>query len=229
MPVTWSDYSLQQLREHVSHTFRAGGGSRPDVLLIEIEGEYAVLKDQAGADRLFALLVGPVLIWRECKALDRLQALSCIPTLLAKPSSRSFLMSYHPSEQVTRLNTISPDWPEFFDRLSKAVNEVHLAGIAHNDLRNPTNTLVTHYGEPIMVDLVAAFCRGRRWNLPNQWIFRKFCQVDLSAITKLKAQLAPELIDEDDVVAEQIAGSFGMAVRGLGQWVRKLSRKFFTD
>lgn len=229
MSVIWSDYSLQQLRQHVSHTFRAGGGSRPDVLLIEIDGEYAVLKDQAGADRLFSLLVGPILNWRECKALDKLRGLSCIPTLLAKPTARSFLMSYHPSEQVTRLKTIDPDWPGFFDRLTAAVNEVHRAGVAHNDLRNPTNTLVTHYGEPILVDLVAAFSQGHRWNLLNQWIFRKFCQVDLSAITKLKAQLAPELIKHDDVVAEQIAGRFGMAVRGLGQWVRKLSRRFFTD
>ena len=229
MPVNWQDYSLQTLREHATRTFRAGGGSRPDVLLIEIDGEKAVLKDQSGADRMFAFLVGPLLNWRECKALSRLQEVDCIPNLLAKPSARSFLMSYHESEQITRLDKIEPDWPVFFTKLKSAIGEVHAAGVAHNDLRNPTNTLITPQGEPVLVDLVACFCRGRAWNLPNRWLFNKFAQVDLSAITKIKGRVAADLIDEEDVVAEEIAGKAGMAAKGLGQWIRKISRKLFTE
>ena len=36
--------------------------------------------------------------------------------------------------------------------------------------------------------------------------------MDKSAITKMKARLAPELINEDDVIAEEIAGRPGMAI-----------------
>ena len=228
MSLDWSNYSVEELRHHAIHTFREGGGSRPDVLLIEINGYKSVLKDQSGADRLFAAILGPLLNWRECKALKKLADVKCIPNLLARPSARSFLMSYHPSEQITRLQNIQPDWPDFFVKLNTAIEQVHLAGVAHNDLRNPTNTLITKQGEPILVDLVAAFSRGQDWNLPNQWIFQKFCQVDKSAITKMKARLAPDLINEDDIIAEQIAGGFGMAMRGLGQRIRKISRKLFT-
>jgi hypothetical protein len=228
MAVNWQALSPKQLRENAIKTFRAGGGSRPDVLLIEIDGEKAVLKDQAGADRLFAFLIGPILNWRECKALTRLDAVSCVPKLLARPSARSFLMSYHESEQITRLSNIQPDWPEFFQKLKTSITDIHDAGVAHNDLRNPTNTLITPDGEPILVDLVACFCRGQRWNLPNRWLFHKFSQVDYSAITKIKGRVAPNLVDEDDVVAEEIAGKAGMAAKGLGQWVRKASRKLFT-
>ena len=64
MAVIWSDYNLEQLRKHAIRTYREGGGSRPDVLLIEIDGECAVLKDQGGADKMFALLIGPILNWR---------------------------------------------------------------------------------------------------------------------------------------------------------------------
>ncbi len=229
MSIDWQHYSLEQLRANATLTFRQGGGSRPDVLLIEIDGAKAVLKDQGGADKVFAFLIGPILNWRECKALKKLAQLDCVPDLLSQPSARSFLMSYHESEQITRLEKFTPDWPTFFAKLSIAINDVHTAGVAHNDLRNPTNTLVTANGEPILVDLVACFCRGRSWNGLNRWIFNKFCQVDLSAITKIKSRVAPQLITSEDVVAEDIAGRPGMALKHLGQLIRKVSRRLFTS
>ena len=228
MTVIWSDYSLTELRKHATHTFRQGGGSRPDVLLIEIQGQRAVLKDQNGADKMFAKLVGPILNWRECKALSKLAALDCVPDLLSKPDARSFLMSHHESEQITRISGSQPDWPDFFKKLSAAIQKMHNAGVAHNDLRNPTNTLITPSGDPVLVDLVACFCEGQRWNLANRWVFDKFCQVDRSAITKMKQRLAPQLLNDDDVQAEQIAGRPGMALRSLGQLIRRISRKLFT-
>lgn len=229
MSIDWQTYSIEELRKHASTTFRAGGGSRPDVLLIEIAEHKAVLKDQAGADKLFATLIGPILNWRECKALRKLEHVASVPNLLCKPSKRSFLMSYHQSEQISNLQGDPPDWPVFFDKLNRAIKQIHAAGVAHNDLRNPTNTLITPQGEPILVDLVACFCRGHKWNLINRWLFNKFAQVDLSAITKIKTRFAPELLNSEDVVAEEIAGKAGMAARGLGQWVRRLSKKLFTD
>lgn len=233
MPTDWSQYSLEQLKSHSVSTFREGGGSRPDVVLVEIEGEHAVLKDQSGADALFALLIGPILNWRECKALRKLEAVDCVPKLLHVPSKRSFLMSYHDSVQITKLTpnetgSNSIEWQHFFEKLSAAIDQVHHAGVAHNDLRNPTNTLVTPDGDPILVDLVACFCQGAKWNFINQWLFRKFCQVDRSAITKIKGRIAPELITESDIQPEDIAGSAGMAAKGLGQWVRRVSRLLFT-
>jgi len=228
MSTNWQQYTLEELRSHATTVFRQGGGSRPDVLLIEINGDKAVLKDQSGADKLFATLIGPVLNWRECKALTKLDDVSCTPNLLSKPTSRSFLMSYHESEQITRLTSFEPEWPRFFEKLNAAINELHAAGVAHNDLRNPTNTLVTAQGDPILVDLVACFCRGHAWNLPNQWLFNKFSKVDLSAMTKLKSKVAPELINSDDIVAEEIAGKAGLAAKGFGQWIRRLSRRLFT-
>lgn len=229
MSINWSDHTLEQLKANATQTFREGGGSRPDVLLIEIDGHKAVLKDQSGADKMFALLVGPLLNWRECKALKKLANIDCIPNLLAQPTKRSFLMSYHESEQITNLEKFTPDWPIFFEKFAAAIDEIHQAGVAHNDLRNPTNTLVTPNGDPILVDLVACFCRGRSWNLPNQWMFNKFSQVDLSAITKIKSKVAKELITDSDLLPEQIAGKFGLAVKGLGQFIRKLSRALFTS
>ena len=229
MPINWSDYTLEQLRDHTIDTFREGGGSRPDVLLIEIDGARAVLKDQSGADKWFALLVGPLLNWRETKALKRLADIDCIPNLLNVPTRRCFLMTYHQSEQISHLNDISPDWPDFLAKLAAAIDSVHKAGVAHNDLRNPSNILISADGDPILVDLVACFCKGRSWNLINQIIFEKFTQVDLSAITKLKARYAPHLQNEADIHAQQIAGKTGIAIKQIGQWVRRISTRLFTQ
>ena len=106
---------------------------------------------------------------------------------------------------------------------------MHEIGVAHNDLRNPTNTLITDEGHPVLVDLVAYFSQGSRWNWPRNWIFRKFCQVDLSAITKLKLRYAPELVTESDIHPEHIAGQSGMRVKRFGQWVRRVTRALFTQ
>ena len=228
MPVDWTQYSLEQLKTHATQSFRAGGGSRPDVLLIEIDGDRAILKDQGAADPLFAYIIGPILTWREAKALKRLHEIACTPKILHQPNSRAILMEYYTSEQITRVDRIKPNWPDFFEKLTQAIQDMHAAGIAHNDLRNPSNTLITESGEPILVDLVAAFGRGPKWNFINQWVFNKFCFVDQSAITKMKTRCAPELLSSRDIQPEQIAGSFGMGVRALGQSIRKLSRLFFT-
>jgi RIO-like serine/threonine protein kinase len=137
-------------------------------------------------------------------------------------------MDYHPSEPITRLKSIQPNWSEFYQHLSKAIEQIHLAGVAHNDLRNPTNTLITPDGNPILVDLVACFIQGHRWNFINQWVFQKFCQVDRSAITKMKQRTSPDLLTDDDLQAGQIAGRFGTMIRGLGQSIRRFSRLLFT-
>lgn len=229
MTFNWQQYSKEVLRAHSIATFREGGGSRPDVFLIEIDGNKAVLKDQGGADKWFATIIGPILNWRECKALRKLADVSCIPNLLSVPDKRSFLMSYHESEQITKLVNNEPNWPVFFEKFNAAIAQVHAAGVAHNDLRNPTNTLVTKNGDPVLVDLVACFCRGSAWNKPNLWLFDKFSKVDQSAITKIKRRVAPDLLNDKDVHPEEIAGKAGMAAKRLGQWVRKISRKIFTQ
>ena len=229
MHIRWTDYSLAQLRAHAVQTFRQGGGSRPDVLLIEINGEMAVLKDQNSADKWFALWLGRLLNWRECKALGKLADAACVPNVLSVPDKRAFLMSYHPSEPITRLTDTQVDWPDFFQRLNQAVAQIHRLGVAHNDLRNPTNILISPAGEPILVDFVGGFCRGKNWNVLNRWLFNKFSLVDQSAISKLKRRVAAHLMDDNDIQAQDIAGRSGMLARRIGQWFRKISRRLFTD
>src|SRR3972149_3949071 len=74
--------SLEQLRAHAVKTFRRGGGSRPDVLLIRAGGEEAVLKDFSRADPWFRRFVGRLSVRREARALRQLDGARGVPRLL---------------------------------------------------------------------------------------------------------------------------------------------------
>ena len=59
------ELSLEELRARATRTFRQGGGSRPDVLLIKVNGAEAILKDYGKTDPWFRRTVGPLSARRE--------------------------------------------------------------------------------------------------------------------------------------------------------------------
>ncbi|MGH1539381.1 MAG: hypothetical protein ACRBHB_03070 [Arenicella sp.] len=229
MSVDWSQYNLQQLRDCAVQSYRSGGGSRPDVLVIDIDGEQAVLKDHNRMDKWFALLVGPLLVWRETKALKKLHHLQGVPALLAVPDRRAVLMEHIKAEQVVSLKDEHINWADYFIKLRQLIDDMHLAGVAHGDLRSPTNALIDASGRAVVVDLVASLHRGRSFNVVQNTLFKKLSLVDLSAITKLKKRLAPDLLGENELESEQIAGKTGLYARALGQKIRTISRRLFSD
>ena len=95
--------SLQRLREHAVQRYRQGGRSRPDVLVIDIDGDQAVLKDHNQCDRWFATLLGPLLVWREQRALKRVAELEGIPRFYRCVGSRALLMEHLPGVPITKV------------------------------------------------------------------------------------------------------------------------------
>jgi len=219
--------SLQKLRAQSIRVFRHGGGSRPDVLLVPYGEGVAVLKDHNACDPMFARVLGPVLTWREARALRRLQPVASVPDLLACPDRRSLLLQYLPAEPLHK-TTATVDWAEFFQRLSSALGEVHAHGVAHCDLRSPGNTLVTEDHAPVFVDFVAAVKNGAWWNLPARWVFARFSRADHEALVKLKRHVAPELLSAKELQDIESFSVFERAARWFGKGVRKVSRRLFT-
>lgn len=227
--IDWQQFSKAELRQFAVQTYREGGGSRPDVFLLEINGEQAVLKDHDGMDRKFALIVGPLLAWREAKAMRCLSTVKGIPKLICQPDSRSLLMEHVLARQVVHVDSSEYDAKKYLVSLRALIQSMHEKGVAHGDLRSPTNALIDDEGEAALVDFVASLNRGPRLNVANRYLFNKMCLVDFSAITKLKKRIAPELLDDTDMESADIAGKKGLMFRKAGQLVRTLSRKLFTD
>jgi len=197
--------------------------------LLENQGQFAVLKDHEGMDASYARLIGPLLTWREAKALKRLDDVAGVPKLISCPDKRSLLMQYVPARQVVNIEVDEYQSEEYFDSLVKLINEMHDRGIAHGDLRSPTNALIDDSGNAALVDFVASLGQGSQFNIINQYLFGKLCLVDFSAVTKLKKRIAPQLLNEADIESQDVAGKKGLMFRKLGQHVRSLTRLLFTD
>ena len=68
----------------VFETIREGGGTRARVLRVKLGDRNAVLKDHAGCDPLFSMLIGPILARRESKALRCLSSVDGVPFLIGR-------------------------------------------------------------------------------------------------------------------------------------------------
>lgn len=217
---------LKQLRAGTVEVLRRGGGSRPDVLRVRHDDTDSILKDQNGCDAAFARLLGPVLAWREARALRRLHGVVGVPELLGRPDSRSVLMEYIPAAPITQAS--HDDWPAFFAALERMLDAVHDRGVAHCDLRSPNNTLVSDAGDPVLVDFVASVRRGRPWNPVGRWLFGLFCRVDRKAVIKLKSIVAPELVTDDERPLLKHRAPAHRALRRIGIAIRNATRRLFT-
>lgn len=227
------DISLADLRAHVVKTFRQAGGSRPDVLLINVQGSLAVLKDFSNADPWFRRWVGPLSVRREARALKQLQGARGVPRLLQIFGQEALLMEYIPGANAKQVPAGGLT-PQFFERFYRLVNSLHAAGIAHCDLRSQGNILVGDDGEPHVVDFAAHFRRGRSWNVAANWMYEKFCEADRVAVARLKRSHAPELLTDLEkqalardrkTVLERSARLIGKSIRNVSRWLLTSRRK----
>lgn len=227
--VDWGIYSLAELREHATTSYRQAHGSRPDVLLIEINGEHAVLKDFSHSDRGFSHLIGPLLVFRETRSLARLEGLGGIPRLIRRVNRYAFLTDAIEGTPASQLRNC--DCPQsFFDSLHDLLDSMHARGVTHCDLRSSGNTLIDKQQRPWLVDFVASIHQGSRWNLPARWIFKQFVQVDHSAVLKLKKRLSPGLLTQEELaILNDDRGLIERLARKMGRGTRKLTRQLFTS
>ncbi len=221
------ELSLQELRARATKTFRHGGGSRPEVLLIRLNGEEAVLKDFSQSDPWFRRVVGPLSARREARALKQLEGARGVPRLLRRVSRDALLLEHILGTSVRQ---VPPGGltPEFFERFYRLVDRLHEFGVAHCDLRSQGNILVGADGEPHAVDFTAHFRRPRPWNFAARWMYAKFCEADRVAVARLKKTHAPELLTDAEKFSltrdrktwlERAARFIGKSVRNISRWL----------
>ncbi len=212
----------------VVQTLREGGGTRARVLRVKLGDRNAVLKDHAGCDPLFSMLIGPILARRESKALTCLSSVDGVPLLIGRRGSRALLMEWFNAVPFKTLQRDTEFWKQFFITLEQTLAAIHQSGVAHCDLRSLNNVLVNEGGEVFIVDFVACCFEGRRWNLLSRAVFRRFCRVDRDAVLKLKQQVAPELLSDEQWNRIKHVGWFACGARNTGKLIRRLSRILLT-
>jgi len=210
----WQAVTMEELERITVRVMREGRHSRPEVRLVSLDGELAVLKDYDCGGTRFKRLMGAYLIHREAAALRRAEGIANVPRLLAMPEASALLMSY--VEAVPAISLEQGRLGErFFERLTEMVAALHGRGIAHGDLEKLDNILVTPDGQPALVDFASAILSGGN-PLAALALFQVMDN-DRRAICKLKGFCAPHLLTAAEREALRRRG-------GLERWFRKMRR-----
>jgi predicted Ser/Thr protein kinase len=225
----WTSLSLAKARQHATTTYRKAHGSRPDVLLINVDGDEAVLKDYTHSDTWFRRLIAPLLVIREVRSLKKLDGVTGVPRLYHVYNRLCFLVEPVNGIAANEMNKDILD-NTFFERMNKVLDDVHEKGVTHCDLRSAGNTLITEDHQPWLVDFVASIHQSSRWNIVGRWTFDQFVDADYGAVLKLKKRLAPELLTNDEIDRLEHPHSIVERIgRKMGRSVRFVTRNLFPS
>ncbi len=138
--------------------FRRGWPTLPDIRLVEVDGQRAVVKDWSRRGWLRRLLQGRFMLRREHGFLRRLEGVDGVPRSYGFPDADSLAIEYFEGRELSEVHP--QDYPvDYWDRLESLVTAVHRCGIAHGDLDQEDNIMVLQSGAPAVIDFGGAMSR----------------------------------------------------------------------
>ncbi len=162
------------------HTSKRWGNAHVFICENELKQKWLV-KDFSVCSLLVRNTVGRFLFYRETRALRLLSNIKNIPGPIITPNSYKLIYPYIPGktlrESIRDRDQIND---EYFEKLEKLVITMHQCGVAHLDIRNRRNILITPQNEPIIIDFQSAIFTNY---LPKK-IRRLLLDTDLSGIYK---------------------------------------------
>jgi len=187
------------LRDHVVGTLAEGSATRSEILLVEVDGIRAAVKDYWGRDPRYRTTIGRWLINRETAVYSQLDGVPGIPSFCHRVDPYALAVEYIEGKNCSQCVAGELE-PEFFEGLQQIVAALHARSVAHCDLKKDTNIIVDTEGRPRVIDLAAAIPRtgGPLIQRPlRRWSWPRFARDDVRAIDKLKRKLAPDLLTEE--------------------------------
>ncbi len=135
-----------------------GGPANADVLYLERVGQPPlIVKDWGRRSAFVRRWLAPRLIAHELAALERLEGLAGVPRSHGRLGAHALAMEYLDGDPLRRQGRAMQLPEVFFDALEGIVDGIAARGLAHLDLRSPTNVLRTRSGAPGIIDLGGAF------------------------------------------------------------------------
>jgi hypothetical protein len=219
----FADLTRENMNSYLPRRLRAGGGSRPALLLVQDQGKLAVVKDYRASGWLLRASVGPWLITREARIYASLAGAPGVPRLLRVLDRHALVVAHVAGRNCAQY----PDGglpPEFFDRLQQVVEGLHARGVVHCDIKNRSNIVVADSGQPYLIDFASAFSRNGSFGPLRRAIFERFRMDDLRAVTKARILVARVSTDEQARFAfhRTPAERAVRAVRNAARWLFKL-------
>jgi len=157
-----------------------------------------VIKDFSKSPNLVRKTICAIMMDREIRTLKKLEGISGIPKYLGNNGPHAYRMEFiegvSPDHQYLGIN------PGLLSQLANIVDQIHICGITHNDLR-PKNLIITPSNQVYLIDFGAAAYRpdsNSFWAKPGHWLFNFLRITDRSKVARLKAEFQPEKLTQSD-------------------------------
>ena len=158
------------------------------------QGQEWVVKDFSPCSLLVRHTAAQLLLSREIHALRYIWDIKGIPGPIIRRGKWAFAYPYIPgttlSESMSKKERIGE---HYFKALEDLVTQMHDNGVAHLDLRNKNNILVTPRREPAIIDFQSAVFTN---HLPSH-IRNILFAIDLSGVYKYWAKITPETLTHE--------------------------------
>ncbi|MCZ6777381.1 MAG: hypothetical protein O7F16_00315 [Acidobacteria bacterium] len=187
----WSRLDIQALVRLRERWLCRGGAWKADLSLVRNGPAQAVLKDFTSKSALVRW-IGRFQVSREAHVYAALSGLQGVPRLLARPSPESLLLSYIEGRRLSKERGV-PDASSLAEKLEQLIEQFHLRGVAHVDLRGRDNILVDGARQVWVLDFGASWRRTPGGPM-RRWLFSLGRRVDRAAILKWRLLLAPDSV-----------------------------------
>lgn len=121
---------------------------------------------------------------REYRAYQRLAGIKGVAACLGMPDRDTLIYRF---VEGTPYRQASFDHrAEWFEAISTLVEQMHVRGVAHGDLKRKENLLAGADGHPYILDFGTAWLHKPGWHPLNRRLFKFMCKLDNNAIIKHK-------------------------------------------
>ncbi|TFG86797.1 MAG: hypothetical protein E4H19_04505 [Chromatiales bacterium] len=157
---------------------------------------------------------------REHAAYQRIAGIQGIPRCFGLQDDGSLMLEYLPGEAYRETVPALKERERFFQLLQRQIIALHVAGVAHADLKRRGNLLISPDGDPIVLDFGSAVLHKPGGGWWNRFLFRQACRMDFNAWIKLKYRRRFDLVSPEDQRYYRPT-----AVEGIARVVRRTWRK----
>jgi RIO-like serine/threonine protein kinase len=190
-------FERSSFRQYIEKVMREGEPWKPDIFLLEKEGNQILVKDYSRKSFFFRIFVGIIAIRREALIYQKLQGIHGIAKCFGIIDRYAIALEFIPSKNGDELREEDLD-ASFFDRMRDVIDAVHGRGVVLCDLRNVKNILMGPKRQPYLIDFATAFQKGGRFNIFKNMVYHIFHQDDILGIAKLKRTRAKHLLSEEE-------------------------------
>ncbi len=217
--------NLKDLDTLSKAVLRPPSPTRPRLWLIEKDGVRAVVKDFSTTGFLFRNLAGRFLIWRESRALSKLEDLSGVPRLYRIIDGLALVLEEIPGTSLADLKEGRVLSEDFFTACQRLVSQFHGRGIAHCDLKRAPNVILGSDGRPYIVDWAAAIQKNEFSFFPLNRVYRRFLLDDELAVIKLKLKHCPDAVTEQEKRCFEYRSGPEKSIRAIRDRLRRLLKR----